>query len=342
MQRFSGKYPAGFLIKLTDEKGNLGFGEIAPLPNRSQESMRSAQIQLTRLRQNLIGKNIPLGVEKLNGKFTRWFSRYKLAPSVRFGLETAILTLLADQRQISLSKLITDLPKRKIQINALLDGGPSEIPHQKTEVKQRGFRYAKLKIGHKSVTADAQKVKEIIKTFGNKIQIRLDVNQRWNLKQALDFVKKIPRRNIEYIEEPFKQKYLISTFFDVTKIPVAVDETLFFLKPPGIEKIKGVKAIILKPSVLGGIEKTMEWVKWAQKNKVKPVISSSFETEVGIYALGHLAACVKDNVAAGLDTLKYFRQSLLKTKVGIENGSLNVADLKINSRNFNSALLKKV
>lgn len=49
---------------------------------------------------------------------------------------------------------------------------------------------------------------------------------------------------------------------------------------------------MVKPSVLGGVENTVELSEWAHSRGIRVVLSSSFESSVGIAGLTHLAAVV--------------------------------------------------
>ena len=93
---------------MTDERGRIGWGETAPLPGFSSESMDDATEQLTGLRFSVKQTEVPLHVEELSGVFDRWFGDRELLASVRFGMETAILNLLAEERGIHLASLIAD------------------------------------------------------------------------------------------------------------------------------------------------------------------------------------------------------------------------------------------
>lgn len=54
----------------------------------------------------------------------------------------------------------------------------------------------------------------------------------------------------------------------------------------------GLAAVVIKPSVLGGLEAAWRTAAWATQQGCKAVISSSFESSVGLAALAQLAAAV--------------------------------------------------
>ena len=93
-----------------------------------------------------------------------------------------------------------------------------------------------------------------------------------------------------------------------------------------LDQWRGARAAVIKPTLLGGFEIAMYLARKAINLGMTPVISSSFESPVGLTALGHLAAFVnQDEVAAGLDTWNWFAADLLDAPAPIERGRLNLS-----------------
>ena len=98
---------------------------------------------------------------------------------------------------------------------------------------------------------------------------------------------------------------------------------------------------LLKPTMLG-LSHAVEFAKEAADHKIKAVISSSFETSVGLTALAHLAAALNETVTpAGLDTLGWLSDDVLKTPLVVENGGIDVGGLPM-SLELRRHLLKEV
>jgi len=111
-----GKEMAG--KSLTDPAGSdeisVGSGEISPLPGLHRESLEEAERQLALVSELLRGKPVPRTVAMLGGRLGLWlrdalgFDPERLCPSVRWGLETALLSALAEERGTSLASLLAD------------------------------------------------------------------------------------------------------------------------------------------------------------------------------------------------------------------------------------------
>ena len=342
------KLRKGFIIKLTNEHGISGFGEIAPLPVLSKENLKMAQKQILSLRKVLIDSTIPKGVTKLSGKFELWLKRYRLSSSVRCGIEMAVLNLLGNTKQTPFCRLVNPLSLQNISINGLLEGTETKVLQEARGMIKHGFRSIKLKVGNTSVDEDIEKVNTLKKIIHRHARLRLDANQNWALSTAIIFGKKIGTSTIEYIEEPLYNSSQITKFFTQTKLPVALDENLNLYTPREIgrriRKLKGVKAIIIKPTLLGGFERSMQFIRAAKKLKIQTVISSSFESGIGLIALANFAACVSaPHISAGLDTIKWFKEDLLADNRILKQPNLKIDNLFVHQQNnINTRLLKKL
>lgn len=80
-------------------------------------------------------------------------------------------------------------------------------------------------------------------------------------------------------------------------MPVALDESVDEDLSSSSERIEtllsdGVVAVVIKPGRVGGIERAAAIAEWAHCRGRVAVISSAFETSIGLYSYAHLAAYV--------------------------------------------------
>ena len=123
---------------------------------------------------------------------------------------------------------------------------------------------------------------------------------------------------------------------------MALDESLQHLNLKEIQSLEGVDVLILKPTILGGVEKIWQIMTHAKKFALEFVLSSSFESSLGILTLAQIAGSSARDYTAGLDTFKWFKQDLLKEKLVINHGKLNIKDRFIKSKDINFELLKEI
>ena len=331
----------GLLLIIKSASGHTGIGEIAPLPGFSSESLDEALQQAMGLKDFLLNQEIPQDIEKLEGQFETWLGELELTPSVRFGIEMSILTLIANQKGLALNELVSDRTHKEVRVNGLLQGTPDQVISQAKELVSQHFTALKLKVGD-DVEKDIQLVRSVTEAIEGRAILHLDANQKWTVNEAVHFGHEVGLAAVDYIEEPFAETEQIPDFFMKTTIPVALDESLQKLSYEDIRKLEGVDALVLKPTMLGSIERTRGYMMLARKFAFKSVISSSFESDVGILILANLAGSISRNNDAGLDTLKWFSEGLLQTELKIEEATLKIADRDLAIESLNMGLLTKI
>ena len=220
-----------------------------------------------------------------------------------------------------------------IKISGLLIGSKDVVVRQTKKMLEEGYHLFKLKVSD-NIDEEIAKVRAVNEIIGGQALLHLDANQSWDLAKAIHFGNEVGLAAVEYIEEPFKYTSLIHDFFMQTTIPVALDESLQAMSFNDIKGIDGVDFFILKPTMLGGIEKINRIVNDANRFAITTVLSSSYESGIGMLTLANLAGMTTRDRAAGLDTLKYFKGDLLKEPLSIHRGRMDIGDRMILSKDI--------
>jgi len=258
----SGKMRQGCYLDIYAENGCIGRGEIAPLHGWSKETLQECVEAIGAL--NILSiqwdvSNIPQQVAGLN-----------LPPAAEFGLETALLSCT------------TSIVTQDIQEAALCMGSCEEILSQAKKRKQEGYRVAKVKIGSLSSLDAHFVVQNLLPSFS----LRLDINRAWTTERALSFLSSYATDTFEYIEEPCRNPLALNRFHH----PIAVDESFpSVLSLQQLEAIPSLKALIYKPTLQGGMYRCSLLKKWAEPRGVSIVLSSAFESVVGLSSIAAMA-----------------------------------------------------
>ena len=289
----------------------IGEGEIAPLPGLHPESLSKAESQ--------IHEFLSSGSTSLSE------TPNKLSASVRFGLDMALRTMFPSSKETSGQDYCGAENKnhlKSIPVNGLLTASGKKLELDSELLRESGFKAVKIKVGRQSVKEDIERVKLARRILGDQITIRLDANRSWEWNDALEFAHSVKEYRIEYCEEPLSNFQKMEELHEQTEIPLALDETLWKNPDPETLPKKGISTLILKPGILGGWTKTKLWVDFAQMHKMKVVISSSFESGLGLNWLAFMSAkLIKQQIPAGLDTAKWFQQDLIDPPFKLTNGN---------------------
>lgn len=320
----------GLILRLHDENDgtsvgdNYGDGEIAPLPGMHPETLSEAE---TQIRDYLSGNSLPVTCSAA------------LFGSVNFGLDMALRTMFQNpnvSKFHSFKETAGNDPKpSKIDfkgqifpVNGLAVGSGTVLEMECEELRNGGFKAVKLKVGRLTILQDIERVRLARKILGDEIALRLDANRAWEWEDALKFAEAVQDFNIEYCEEPLLDSNKLEQLHLQTGMPLALDETLWYAPTPKSDtpakhvSLSGIRALILKPSILGGWNNTKMWIEHAQKNGIHCVLSSCFESGLGLNWIAFMAnELLSEKFPAGLDTSKWFEQDLIEPRFLIQNGN---------------------
>jgi O-succinylbenzoate synthase len=289
----------GLLLRLTGDDGSEGWGEAAPLPGFSRETLDEAASQLRELGTSLVGREISLDWMDPDAKPGRAPDLAGLAPSARFGVELAIWNLLS----AASGNTILCRPVETVWLNGLLSGSAKEVLAEARRMTDAGYCAVKLKVGQRTVKEDSGLIHAVSGILGDGVSLRLDANRAWNFDEAREFARSTADLSYEYIEEPLADAALLPRFVSETGAPVALDESLVDMAPEDLSNHGYARAVVLKPTLLGGISYTLRIAEQARRFGIPAVISSAYESGMGTLGLISLAATTGE-APAGLDTYR--------------------------------------
>lgn len=279
-----GPLRSGVLINIIDDQGVSGWGDIAPLPKWSKETIEQCIAQFSRYEHSLLTINWT-ALNCLDE-----LSKLSLYPSLSFGIESALLSILRP------------LPPHTVQTSALLMGSPKEIIEQANLRLAEGFTSAKLKVGNLSFDEAFQ----LIHQLKNRFHLRIDVNRAWDTTDSLQFFSQFPINSFDYVEEPFKNPKDLIDF----PHPLAIDESYpDNLNLDDLHKLPTLKAIIYKPTIQGGLIGCLALNEWTIKQGVALVLSSSFESHIGLTNIASIAYRLSLHSPIGIGTAHFMSTS---------------------------------
>lgn len=294
-----------WFVTLTEGE-RTGMGECAPLPDLSCDAIPSYAKVLDRFCAALCHTGV------LDDEALRDY------PSMRFGLETALLHL---QRGERLFDNAFSRGEEGIPINGLVWMGNHEEMLQRMEEKlEKGFHCVKLKIGAIDFDQELDLVKRIRERFSfHEIQLRLDANGAFPFDEALYKLELLSQYAIHSIEQPIKQGQwaLMAELCRESPLPIALDEELIGVNDPEMKghmlNIIKPRYIILKPSLHGGMQGCREWITAAREHGIGSWITSALESNVGLDAIAQFAADVYGDgitMPQGLGTGQLFTDNI--------------------------------
>ena len=320
----------GLILRLHDGNDgtsvgdNYGEGEISPLPGMQPETLSEAENQIG---DYLSGNCLPVSCSAT------------LFRSVNFGLDMALRTMFQSPNVSKFHSLKetaendpkpsnTDFTGQVFPVNGLAVGSGTVLEMECEELRNGGFKAVKLKVGRSTIQKDIERVRLARKILGDEIPLRLDANRAWEWDDAVKFAEAVQDFNIEYCEEPLLDSNKLEKLHLQTGMPLALDETLWYAPTPKSDalakhvSLSVIRALILNPGILGGWNNTKMWIEHAQKFGIHCVLSSCFESGLGLNWIAFMAnELLSEQFPAGLDTSKWFEQDLIEPRFLIQNGN---------------------
>lgn len=333
---------SGFLIRLVSDTDHIGWGEAAPLPGFSTESDEAVVSELKDLKRLLPGRDLPPDLTALTGQFHEWPTSRWWTNSVHCALEMAALNLVAAEQAQPLAKLLSERFLETVHLNGLIIDTEG-VTEAARVLRRDGCRAIKLKVGNSSIETDIERTRNAFHELGSSTTLRLDANRAWSFEDACRFAEGIADCEIEYLEEPLANYEQLREFSERTGLAVALDESIINATPDILTSDSHVRAVILKPTLLGGFDRTAGWARKAKELDIKIVISSCFESSVGIAALIQLAAAFNTfNTPVGLDTLTWLEHDLLIEPIDHAHGRIRIGQLTRVASQVNESKLEEI
>jgi pimeloyl-ACP methyl ester carboxylesterase/L-alanine-DL-glutamate epimerase-like enolase superfamily enzyme len=176
-------------------------------------------------------------------------------------LEMAVMNLIAHVVGLPLSVMLSKTTGSPLSSHVNLNGLATRNESGELCVNS-GFPVWKIKVGGSDgVENDAKRVRaSAVQARAHGVMLRLDANQAWTYGDAVRFAELLgedARGAVEYIEEPLQDVALLDKFAEVSGMRYALDESIDQGKFGSIlaGATGGLAAIVVKPSILGGLER---------------------------------------------------------------------------------------
>ena len=97
------------------------------------------------------------------------------------------------------------------------------------EMKARGFRGVKIKVGKPHVTEDVRRLAAVREAIGDDMELMVDANQGFTVAEAIRRARHFEALDLAWFEEPLPAEYLNGHVMlrEATSLPIAVGESIY-------------------------------------------------------------------------------------------------------------------
>jgi L-alanine-DL-glutamate epimerase-like enolase superfamily enzyme len=218
--------------------------------------------------------------------------------------------------------------------------GPAASAHAALQAVEAGFRTLKLKGGTERETEVlVDRVRAVRRAVGPEIRIRLDVNGAWDRSTAEKRLDALARLDLEYVEQPLAADDLdgLAALRRHSPVRIAADESVESVRAARAVLDSGAAdALVVKPARVGGPDAAAGIAGIARGFGVPVVVSTLFETGIGIAAALTVAGALPPVASAlppvatvldhGLATAGLLESDLLLHPLPVEDGRMHLPD----------------
>lgn len=295
----------GIIIRLEDEEGRAGFGEVAPMPWFGSETQKQAIEYL-----NALGGRIDhQAIRNIPDNFL----------CLRSAIEMALILLGESQRSWK---------TKTINTAGLLPSGWKATDGLKHAMKD-DYKVLKIKVSGEPVK-DIAVVRALLDKLPFWVRLRIDANARLNEHTARRWLEFLEGKPIDFLEQPLPPEDIDSMRLLTCKFltPLALDESVAgFAQLKSTVEAGWTGPLVVKPSLLGDIR---SFLSWRERCPCRIIFSSAFETSFGYEGILRVAAEVPGREVHGLGTLSFMEDDGLcihKDGAKLKAGQIGVAQL---------------
>ncbi|PVY42414.1 o-succinylbenzoate synthase [Pontibacter virosus] len=290
-----------------------GVGECAPLPGLSIDARPELEAKLSQLAAAVNEQH--LAVDELQQMLKS--AELRDWPAIRFALETALLDLKQGGRKILYTSEFSQ-GTAGIPINGLIWMGEKDFMQEQIRKKlAEGYTCLKLKIGSLDFATELDLLHQIREVAGPEdLTIRVDANGAFAPDEAFRKLERLARYNLHSIEQPIRQGQpeQMQQLCAYTPVPIALDEELIGVQETALqmELLDFVKPqyIILKPTLVGGLQASADWIRLAEERGIDWWMTSALESNIGLNAISQFTAGKDISIPQGLGTGQLYHNNI--------------------------------
>lgn len=270
------------LVRLEDEGGREGFGEMAPIPWFGTETVAEAA--------------------ELCAKFGDKVSAESLATlAPQFGCVRFALAMAQSEIRWAGGPHPAGSPKSgegtrptggapqeagspRVPLTALLPAGRAALDVLRDRLES-GWLCFKWKVGVEPADLELGLLDELLAELPPYARLRLDANGAWDRRLAARWLQRCADRPLEFVEQPVTPTDKSALFGLAADFPVklALDESVVRLDEARRWQAEGWPGVfVIKPALAGPLD---ELAAWAAETRADVVLSSAIETAVARRAI---------------------------------------------------------
>lgn len=281
------------IVEIHTDTGNIGFGEAPPTGVITGDTTGSI---IGAIEDHIKKIIVGMKIENFEDLMLKLQGCVIKNTSAKAAVDIALYDLYGQLYGAPLYKLLGGYRKEIVTDITISVNDPEEMAKDSLDAISRGYSTLKIKVGKDSVE-DMKRMKAIRQAVGYDVNLRIDANQGWKPKEAVNILRKMEDEGlqIEFVEQPVSAHDIDGLKFvtDNVYTPVLADESIFSpMDALTILQRRAADFVNIKLMKTGGIYNALKICSLAEMYGVECMIGCMLEAKVSVTAAVHLA-CAK-------------------------------------------------
>lgn len=315
-------------VRIRTDEGLCGWGEARPSPRWSYETLESVVSAIRNYFAEAIEGVSIFNLEKIHTLMDQQIASglTRGQPIAKAAIDMAVMDLIGKATKQPLSQVWFSEQKDRIALSYLISVKTEEEAIEKAEVaKVAGYTGIDLKIGF-DPKRDIEIVRNVKKVHPDAF-LRVDANQGYSLKEAMQVSKKLEEIGVDVLEQPLAASDLLghAELRKYTEIPIALDESVW--TPADVARaieFRACDAIVIKVTKMGGLSKAKNCGEIAKAAGFDLLGGGLTESSLGLYASSHLFHSLNITTPVDLNGPMFLQDDPSKIKADVENGQVKL------------------
>ena len=310
------------VVKITDEAGNVGWGQSVPSHTWSYETLESVKTTI----DGYLGPAL-VGQDAFDGKAIQAILDRNIAPLFstgqpicKAGIDLALFDLTGKILNQSAAERWSRESRKSITISWTINPQTlDDLPGLVKQARERGFRNFNLKVGS-DADFDVKMCREIRKLAPDAF-VWVDANGGYDLETALAVAPKFADLDVKAFEQPLPANRL-SWFARLKKqaaLPILMDEPIVTaVDLEEFHRLGLLDGVAMKVARCGGLAEARKVVQYIENNGLLFFASGLTDPDLSLAASLLLFGAYNLQRPAALNAPQFLTHTLLKEPIKVE------------------------
>jgi len=309
------------------DDGSVGYGEGAPTPQITGETLGSMVAATEYIKPHLIGQ----AVENFDALLILVHTLIVKNTTAKSALEIALYDLKAKASKVPLYRMLGGTKTQFTTDITISMGEIDKMISDSCNAVTLGYDTLKIKIGD-NPTKDAERIIAIHNALDHDVKLRLDANQGWSAQQSIALLHALEKQNIiaEFIEQPVAADDIegLKYIKERVQTPVLADESIFSLKDARkLLEMEAIDYVNIKLAKTAGISHALKMADLSNEFGVKCMIGCMLEGPISVAAGVHVASAKADIITMlDLDAVSLLATHPVKTAIHFNESEIVLSD----------------